>query len=357
MVLLAVQRSLVSLDDLLAMFIPDFSVHSLFDETPAQLITLRHCLSHTAGFTHEAPLGSNYDLGNGDFEAHCQSICDTWLRFPVGHHYEYSNLGIDLAGYAVQRASGIVFAEFAKDVLFEPLELRRTTFDPVAIEADTDRAIGHWRLFEDAGRALPVAVPMVAAGGLYTTVEDALRFVRLYLGSGESLLEPRLIGEQCSVPFAPLEQELGYGLGLYIDEWSPGVRVYHHGGSGFGFQSQLCWSPDLEIGVVVLTNSFDHALQNELARQIIEHVAGPGRTTSNPQAAPARLTGISCELDGAADLVGEYVGRLGDPVELTLSTDRLLLTNATPHDARVIAPRTIGDRGCSARPLSLHARR
>jgi CubicO group peptidase (beta-lactamase class C family) len=112
---------------------------------------------------------------------------------------------------------------------------------------------------------LPVAVPMVASGGLYTTVDDALRFVRFQLADGESVLGDELLSDQRRIPFPLLEERLGCGLGLYVDEWEPSVRVYHHGGSGFGFQSQLFWLPDVGLGAVILTNSFDHSLQNELA--------------------------------------------------------------------------------------------
>ena len=46
-------------------------------------------LSHTAGFTHEAPVGNNNDLDPSEFDAHARSISDTWLRFPVGSGYAH----------------------------------------------------------------------------------------------------------------------------------------------------------------------------------------------------------------------------------------------------------------------------
>ncbi len=116
--------------------------------------------------------------GRESFEAHCRSIYDTWLRFPVGHHFQYSNLGIDLAGYILQRRSGLPFDHFVRRRLFEPLGLRRTTFNAAEIRREKDRAIGHTTGYTH----IPVRVPMVAAGGLYTTVDDACRFMQFQLG-------------------------------------------------------------------------------------------------------------------------------------------------------------------------------
>jgi hypothetical protein len=81
-------------------YLPDFTVHSAFEAHPERHITLRMLLGCTAGFTHEAPLGNNYEPEVGDFEAHVRSISDTWLRFPVGTGEAYSNLGFDPAAFS-----------------------------------------------------------------------------------------------------------------------------------------------------------------------------------------------------------------------------------------------------------------
>ena len=100
-------------------------------------------LSHTAGFTHEAPVGNNNELDPGTFDAHVRSISDTWLRFPVGTGYAYSNLGIDLAGYILERVERKPFAEVMRDSLLEPLGMDHSTFDRAVIRATADRAVGH----------------------------------------------------------------------------------------------------------------------------------------------------------------------------------------------------------------------
>ena len=96
-VMRAVSAGRLDLDVPITTYLPDFTVHSAFEVHPERKITLRMLLSHTAGFTHEAPVGNNNELAPGTFDAHVRSISDTWLRFPVGTGYAYSNLGIDVA--------------------------------------------------------------------------------------------------------------------------------------------------------------------------------------------------------------------------------------------------------------------
>ncbi|WP_272473297.1 serine hydrolase domain-containing protein [Baekduia alba] len=325
-VLLAVEAGLLHLDAPIATAVPDFAVHSVFEEDPGARITLRHLLGHTAGFTHETANGSNHDVGDGDFDAHCRSIFATWLRFPVGHHFEYSNLGIDLAGYALRQAVGRPFADAARELLLEPLGMARATFDAAVVAADPGRAVGHWRPFAAAGRELPVAVPMVASGGLYTSVDDALALVAMLLRDGAPLLAAELAAEQRRIVTPHPGQQLGYGLGLYADEWAPGVQVFHHGGSGFGFQAQLFWVPALEVGAVILTNSFDHNLQNELARRIVAALA-PDRGP----AAPPFPAGGRVDRD---DVAGEYVGRNEDRAAVTVVAGGLRIDGAPAAAAR-----------------------
>lgn len=91
-VMQAVATGRLDLDAPITAYLPEFTVHSAFEEHPERKITLRMLLSHTAGFTHEAPIGNNNELDPGDFDDHVRSISHTWLRFPVGTGYAYSNL-------------------------------------------------------------------------------------------------------------------------------------------------------------------------------------------------------------------------------------------------------------------------
>jgi CubicO group peptidase (beta-lactamase class C family) len=81
-VLMAVQDGLLDLDEPITTYLPDFTVNSPYEEHPEKKMTLRHLLAHRAGFTHEAPVGGNFDCRPHSFEEHVLSISDSWLRYP-----------------------------------------------------------------------------------------------------------------------------------------------------------------------------------------------------------------------------------------------------------------------------------
>jgi CubicO group peptidase (beta-lactamase class C family) len=288
-VMRAVQEGLLDLDAPITDYLTDFTVRSIFEEHPERQITLRHLLSHTAGFTHEAPVGNNWDVDATSFEAHISSISDTWLRFPVGTGYAYSNLGIDLAGYILQTVTGRPFADYQRDQLFQPLGMGNSSFDMAVIGANPNRAIGHVEL----SPVVPLAMPFIPSGGMYTSANDLSRFVQFQLNrgvvDGRSVLSPALLDEMLTVQFPVLGQREGYALGVARTGWYRGrnADLFNHGGGGFGFISDLWWLPELKLGIAVLTNSSDHELQGSLALQILDDlVHQPGAYNDRLMALP-----------------------------------------------------------------------
>ena len=289
-VLAAVRDGLVGLDVPITFYLPDFAVRSRFEDRPERKMTLRLLLSHRAGFTHEAPDGNNYDPGTGSFEGHVRSISRTWLRFPVGERYSYSNLGIDLAGYVLQVRSGLPFAEYVRRKVLAPAGLAAASFDIEDIRRDARRAVGH-----DPGRpSVAVEVPMLAAGGLYAGASELARWVRMHLNEGRvgdaAALPEALLAEMSSIAFAGPRQTHGYGLGLAVSRHG-GAVLLNHGGGGYGFLTYMGWLPELEIGVVVLTNSSGHDIQTSLPLEILDRFveAGAGAKPLPPAPAAAPL--------------------------------------------------------------------
>jgi CubicO group peptidase (beta-lactamase class C family) len=270
-VMRAVQSGLLDLDVPITTYLPDFTVHSAFEPQPERKITLRMLLSHTAGFTHDAPLGNTYEPGPGDFDAHVRSISETWLRFPVGTGYAYSNLGIDLAGYILEQVSNKPFPVVVRDSLLAPLGMDHSTFDRAQVHASADRAVGHTG---DLVRPR-VDCPMMAAGGLWTSVTDLAKYLEFQLGEGtvdgRTVLDSALMQEMRTVPAPDAGAPAGYALGVVRTRWRAGqyLDLFNHMGGGDGFLSDLWWLPQLQLGIAVLTNSDTHDLQGALAVGIL----------------------------------------------------------------------------------------
>ena len=128
-VLMAVRDGLLDLDKPIVEYLPDFKVNSCFEQNPEEKITLRLLLSHTAGFTHEAPVGNNYNFTFKSYSDHLESIKSTWLKFQVGSDYSYSNLGFDLAAEIIEKVSGLTFSDYLDKNIFGPLYMKSSTIN------------------------------------------------------------------------------------------------------------------------------------------------------------------------------------------------------------------------------------
>jgi CubicO group peptidase (beta-lactamase class C family) len=274
-VLVAVQEGLVALDTPIKEYLPEFTIHSRFDPHPEQVITLRHLLAHRAGFTHEAPLGNNlddpdYDLDASDyFEKHIETISATWLRFPVGYQYAYTNLDFDLAGYILQVCSGIPFARYVKERVLDRIGMTSSSYDMELIERSVNRAIGH----APNGKIEPLRCPEMPAAGLYSNVPDMAKYIQFHLGSGAvgdvQILCQDLMRQFRTIQFARPNQQTGYCFGIFR-QLIGSTFSFSHSGGGNGFQSQVIVYPELGFGVLLLTNKDGHGLTEAPSQKIVD---------------------------------------------------------------------------------------
>jgi CubicO group peptidase (beta-lactamase class C family) len=323
-VLVAVQDGLLDLDTPIKQYLPGFTVNSRFDAHPEEKITLRLLLSHRAGFTHEAPVGNNYDRDSGSFEQHIRSISQTWLRFPVGQRYSYSNLGVDLAGYILQVRSGMPFQHYVKEKVLDPIGMTSSSFDMEYIRRSTQRAVGHSELAHEA-----LEIPMIPAGGLYTNARELGQYVQFHLNGGKvndrPIIEEQLLRQMYQIPSPLPGQTNGYGFGIAIGP-SHGTICLDHGGGGFGFLSKMIWYPEFGLGIGMLTNSSTHHFQSELPNQILDRFIAaklgrmpPERTNSVDSATKV----VDVQPARQSLLTGQYLYNRGGYMFLVFNQNRL----------------------------------
>jgi CubicO group peptidase (beta-lactamase class C family) len=249
----AVERDLVKLDDPVKKYVPDFRVHDRYDGHESDKITFRHLLSHWSGISTEAPVGNNYGEWHCTFNEHVESLTDTWLRSRVGERYRYSNAGMDLVGYALQKCWGRPFERLMSDELLGPLGMRSSGFQDEACRRSTT-ARGHIQ-----GHRVPdLHVPFLPAGGLWSSARDMAKFVSLHLNGGKVGQEQFIGRDQLTRMYVPQYvvpgRRAGYGLGVEVRPF-PGATLVQHGGGGWGFSTDHRWVPEYKVGVVLLTNA------------------------------------------------------------------------------------------------------
>lgn len=313
-VLMAVQDGALDLDLPITTWLPDFRVGTRFAPHPERRITLRQLLSHRAGLAHEAPLGNNYDGVEGDFAAHVASAARGWLRQPVDAGYAYSNIGIDTAALALERATDRPLAETIETRIFAPLGMTRSELDPAHVRAAKRRATGH-----GAYAPYPPTLPMLAAGGIYSSASDMARFLSFQLAEGkvgeQELLTAESLREMTTIPKPVSEfQNRGYGLGVAVARRRLGdheVLLRGHDGGGIGFGSSANWAPQLGLGFVVLQNSeASQELLSAVKAAFLEALEALASDADLPE--PRELPEVRCLERDATEperFEGVYVGR------------------------------------------------
>jgi CubicO group peptidase (beta-lactamase class C family) len=324
-IMLAVQRGLLDLDKPITAYLPDFKVRSRFESAPQEKMTLRLLLSHRAGFTHEAPVGNNYDPAFPNFEAHVRSISDTYLRYAVSERYRYSNLGIDLAGYILQQAFEMPFADCIKSLIFEPLGMGDSTVDTNTYARRADRAVGH----EKGYVAVPLRTPLIPSGGVYTSARDMIGYLAFHLGrgayGGKTLLQPGLWNEMHSFSLGG-----DYGLGIIRTELFYGdtpVRMLGHKGGGFGFGCVCNYCPEARLAWVALFNRPAPAAYDFGAELLNASLVGR-YGERRPRLPVKDLAPIDLQQRQLNVLAGNYIGR-SSAVEIRVAGDMLQIRDGS----------------------------
>lgn len=259
-VMMLVEQGKISLDD---------SITKYFPHAPSawKPVTVRHLLSHTAGFT-DYP--KDFDYRKDYSEAELLKIVEAIpLAFPPGTKWSYSNLGYLTLGILIHRVTGKFYGDVLEERIFQPLGMQSTR---IMSEADIvpNRAAGY-RLVKGQLKNQEWVSPTLnttADGSLYFSVQDLAKWdAALY---SEKLLKRSSLEQMWSVVKLNDGQPNSghYGFGWEISH-SHGHRLIDHSGSWQGFKTQISRYVDDKLTVVVLSN-----LAEADPEKIAEHVAG-----------------------------------------------------------------------------------
>jgi CubicO group peptidase (beta-lactamase class C family) len=250
-ILLLVDEGRLSLDD---------DVRDVLPQLPdlGSTVTLRHLLTHTSGyreFVNALAIGG-WSLENADHISRREIIRvvqgQPALQNVPGGEFNYNNTGYGLLAMVIEEVSGESFPEWMADHVFEPLGMGVTTVRSHPFELVTNSAQGY--LPEGPGGGFREAADLGAAmgaGGVYATVGDLASWMAHLASPGvgerhlvEQMTTPALLNSGVPIP---------YGLGMMLDE-ERGLRRVHHPGGDTAHRSHFAYYPELDAGVIVLSN-------------------------------------------------------------------------------------------------------
>ncbi len=330
-VLLLAEQGKLSLDDDLRKHIPELP-------DLGKVVTVRHILTHTSGYREFlnalALTGRRLDRGDHIDRAEVISLVQRQpaLQNDPGAEWNYNNTAFALAAVVVERISGLTFADFMAQNVFQPLGMRHTMVRPSPDHIVPGRADGYspgengtWLSTRDLGGS-------TGAGGIYSTVGDLQIWA-------ENLARPRVgtraMVDQMMTPYTLTDgKSTGYGLGLSIDTQGPLKRV-HHGGADRAHRSQLVYYPEIDAGLTVQSN--DAGFNSGIAFRRAAAFSRPELEVKPAAAAPFDPAGfVASRFD---DFVGRYALDAQPAFVLTFSRNGdSLFTQATGQPRFPIFP-------------------
>lgn len=254
-VLMLVEEGRLALDDPLARHLPEFASLRVFAggsaespvlRAPLRPLTVRHLLTHTAGFAVGGPVSAaaatlleRSDLAaSADLREFASRVAGVPLALDPGQHFVYDGVQTEVASRLVEVLSGMSFDAFLKQRLFGPLRMLDTGFEvPPAqrqrvVDITTMGPAASLVAAPDLSPAGERLRPYVSgAGGLYSTAADYARLCQMLLGGGtldgvtilgrktiESMMSNHLV-QTDPLPGLPADRfspSEGFGLGGYV---------------------------------------------------------------------------------------------------------------------------------------------
>jgi len=247
------------------------------DFTQEQKVTLRLLLTHQAGLpATNFPQQENADdptlvqVLKGELPALNKPAI---VEYVPGTKWQYSNIGFVVIQQILEDVTGKQFAKIAQETVFEPLEMKHSTFIyPLKPELQSNEAMPH-----DAEGELcePAMTPTALAhGGLVTTPSDLALFtielMQAYQGLSDRLLSKemarQMFRKELDLDPRMFGIPLGEGLGVML--YGEGENfVFAHPGSNYpGMNCWLLGYPETGRGAVIMTNG---VMGEVLAMEII----------------------------------------------------------------------------------------
>lgn len=265
----------LALNDPIAKHLPELKLDQRFGE-----IRILHLLSHTAGLEDRywGYLANHGNRAARSLLDRISAVLPAQVR-PPEEVISYSNASFVLLGAIVTRASGLPFDTYLGEAVLAPMGVDAPLFMHERHAAGTVSPFHVWQ--NGSYKAVdPEPFPAIhtPSGGLALTGGDMGRVMLALLR--EASEDADAVGtasaiadlQRASWPDRP--EFAGRTLGFWTEVWA-GQEVFHHGGSHFGFHTNMTLVPALDIGIFVAANGPNGSSLTALPRRVLREIVAP----------------------------------------------------------------------------------
>jgi CubicO group peptidase (beta-lactamase class C family) len=332
----------LSLDDRITHFFPWYRD---YDSCTTKLVTVRDMLSHHLGTK----------TFQGDFTFWNSTLTRQQIMYKMRllkpsmnfrQSYGYCNSCFLTAGQVIQKVTGIPWETYITDSLLKPLDMRHSHALDEGMRDMMDAAVPYTNNFNGILTVLPYdqVDNLAPAGSIVSCVSDISHWLLFQLDSG------RYNGNQI-IPWPVLARTrqmqtiisstksrllpmhyYGYGMGNFQGDYA-GKQLFEHTGGADGFVSNVCFVPEENLGISILTNNDNQDFFEALRYQILDAYLGVpyinrseqfykffkrefDNTVKSVDALEARVKGEKPELS-LVQYEGKYKNPLYGPVSIT----------------------------------------
>lgn len=277
------------LDDPLAELLPWFKLEQAHDGSPE--ITLRAVLTHSAGLPRESDypywMGPDFDFPSS--EKIREKLGEQATLYPADRYFQYSNLGLSLAGEVVAEQSGLDYDSYIRKNVLKPLGLNDTETGFPTDTREPRIATGYsYPGREQELKSMPRydARGITPAAGFASTALDLGKFAtwqfRLLAGEDDGVLKANSLREMQRVQW--LDWDWGTARGLAFGVYRVGDRTLTgHAGDCPGFNTRLFLDPLSKVAVAMMANR-NRVDVDGYAAAIFDILDGGGTVDDEPQA-------------------------------------------------------------------------
>jgi uncharacterized protein YbbC (DUF1343 family)/CubicO group peptidase (beta-lactamase class C family) len=263
-VMILIEEGKLRLSDRLGRLLPEFDNHG------KGAITVDQLLRHRAGLIPDDPI-LDYEHGP---ETAWKKLADLDLVGPPGEQFRYSDVGFLILGRIVERIGGKPVDEFARERVFEVLDMKDTHFRPVEAKGGAAARIAVERVAPTepesrGGRMLRGVVHdprsralggVAGHAGLFATADDLAVYAQTLLNggigpNGRRVLSPLAVRTMIDADATPPDQRRGLGWDVQTSQSAPRGGLFGPTSFGHtGFTGTSLWiDPETETFVIILT--------------------------------------------------------------------------------------------------------